>query len=210
LARITGISDLKEGFAYVWQRPRVFAALLAKPAWGVSGGVLALLAIFGEQIFPVAGSGALGIAVLYIVRGFGTALSPILLRNFVVLSKENLENTIGISFFIGGIFFALFGATSYYPLALILLFVGYMGGSLVWVNATLLLQMGTEDEYRGRVFATELMLLTLMLAASTYVTGELLERFNFTPQTVAVWLGIASAIPGLIWFATRPFWRREM
>lgn len=209
LARITGAADIREGLSYVWQRPRVMAALLAKPAWGISGGTLALLAVFGEQIFPVAGSGALGISVLYVVRGLGTAVSPILLRNIIAHSQRNLENTIGISFFVGGIFFALFGATNNYPLALLLLFAGYMGGSLVWVNATLLLQMGTEDEFRGRVFATELMLLTLMLAASSYATGELLERFQLAPQTVAVWLGIAAAFPGVVWFATRELWSKD-
>jgi hypothetical protein len=31
----------------------VLALLLVKPAWGLGGGILTLLAVFGEKIFPV-------------------------------------------------------------------------------------------------------------------------------------------------------------
>lgn len=209
LARITGIADVYEGLSYVWQRPRTFAVLMVKPAWGIAGGTLALLAVLGEKVFPVAGSGAIGISVLYIVRGLGTATGPILFRNFVASTSENMETAIGYSILVGGAFFAFFGLTNFYPLALVFLFVGYMGGSVTWLNSSVLLQTQVEDDFRGRVFATEIALLTLTLAASNYVTGELLDSFGFEPQTVAVGLGIAAAIPGVIWFATRNLWRGE-
>lgn len=209
LARITGLADVYEGLSYVWQRPRVFAAMMVKPAWGIAGGTLALLAVFGEKVYPVMGSGALGISVLYMIRGAGTAVSPILARRLFLPTTRNLENLIGIAFFMGGIFFALFGATSYYPLALFFLFIGYAGGSLAWVNATLLLQRGVEDDFRGRVFATELALLTLMLAISNYATGELLDTFGYSPQAVTIFIGLLATIPGIVWFATQKFWRDD-
>src|SRR5438067_9194410 len=43
-----GISDTIEGVRYVTHRPRVFAYLMVKPAWGMGGGILTLLAVFGE------------------------------------------------------------------------------------------------------------------------------------------------------------------
>ena len=53
LGRILGITETIEGIRYVKDRPRVLALLLVKPAWGLGGGILTLLAVFGERIFPV-------------------------------------------------------------------------------------------------------------------------------------------------------------
>src|SRR3989440_9407261 len=59
-----GITDTIEGGRYVKHRPRVFAYLMVKPAWGMGGGILTLLAVIGEKVFPVAGKTATGIGVL--------------------------------------------------------------------------------------------------------------------------------------------------
>jgi hypothetical protein len=84
-----------------------------------------------------------------------------------------------------------------------------MGGSILWVFSTVLLQTAIEDNFRGRVFAAELALLTLTMAASNYVTGELLDRFNYPPRAVTIGIGILFLLPGLLWFATARWWNRE-
>jgi MFS family permease len=84
-----------------------------------------------------------------------------------------------------------------------------MGGSILWVFSTVLLQRSVEDNFRGRVFAAELALLTLTMAASNYVTGELLDRFGISPRIVTIGIGSFFLLPGLIWFLTRSLWDRE-
>jgi MFS family permease len=205
--RATGLLDVYEGLKYVCQRPRVFATMLAKPAAGIGGAMLTLLAVFGEKIYPVGGSSEIGIGILYGVRGVGTALAPVFLQRLIRPTRENLENCIGISFFVCGIFFALFGLTTNYWLAIAMLLAAYAGGSLIWTNSTVLLQKSVADDFRGRVFAAELAFLTLTLAASNYAVGELLDSFDFEPRAVTVALGILAAAPGAIWFLTRTFWR---
>ncbi|HUQ30698.1 MAG TPA: hypothetical protein VM095_01205, partial [Pyrinomonadaceae bacterium] len=37
-------------------------------------------------------------------------------------------------------------------------------------------------------------------------TGELLDRFHFSPRTITIGIGIFFLIPGLLWFATRRWW----
>ena len=80
LSRALGIRETIEGARYVKHRPRVFALLLVKPAWGLGGGILTLLAVYGEKIFPVGKSAATGIGVLFAARGIGTAVGPIVAR----------------------------------------------------------------------------------------------------------------------------------
>ena len=53
VSKALGVSDTIEGARYVKHRPRVFAYLMVKTAWGLGGGIMTLLAVFGEKIFPV-------------------------------------------------------------------------------------------------------------------------------------------------------------
>ncbi len=80
LGRLLGITETIEGIKYVKDRPRVLAALLVKPAWGLGGGILTLLAVFGERIFPMGKNAGGGIGVLFAARGIGTAIGPLVAR----------------------------------------------------------------------------------------------------------------------------------
>jgi MFS family permease len=206
LGKALGITDTLEGARYVWHRPRVFALLMVKPAWGVGGGILTLLAVFGRKIFPVGGRDAIGIGVLYAARGIGTAIGPIMMRRIKGETRQSMQTSIGTAFLIGGIGYISFGAATNLTLAIIMLMFAHMGGSIVWVNSTVLLQRVVEDNFRGRVFAAELAMVTLTMAASNYATGELLDRFHFSPRTVTIGFGIFFLLPGLLWFATRRWW----
>ncbi len=120
-----------------------------------------------------------------------------------------MQTSIGIAFLIGGLFYMAFGTATSFVLALIVLGIAHCGGSILWVFSTVLLQRDVEDRFRGRVFAAELALLTLTMAASNYLTGEMLDRFGWSPRTVAVGLGSFFLLPGLAWFVTRKWWDRE-
>ena len=209
LSKAVGLTDTLEGISYVRNRPRVLAVLMVKPAWGLGGGILTLLPVFGEKVFAVGGSAAVGMSVLYAARGVGTAVGPVLARRFGGETRERMERAIGLSFFLAGAFYAAFGASQSFALALLFLAVAHAGGSTLWVYSTVLLQANVEDEFRGRVFAAELMLLTLTMAASNYVTGEALDRFGYSPRAVCVATGVFFTLPGLLWLLTRRLWDRE-
>ncbi|MDQ3665649.1 MAG: MFS transporter [Acidobacteriota bacterium] len=208
VGRALGVTQTIEGARYVKDRPRVLALLLVKPAWGLGGGILTLLAVFGERIFPVGNSAATGIGVLFAARGIGTAVGPIVAQRVAGEGKKRMLTTIGISFLIGGLGYIAFGSSRSFVVALIVLGLAHTGGSILWVFSTVMLQRDVEDGFRGRVFAAELALLTLTMAASNYVTGELLDRFGLSPRSVTVGIGILFLIPGLVWFATKPWWDR--
>jgi MFS family permease len=214
LAKALGVTDTLEGLRYVRSRPRVIALLLVKPAWGLGGGILTLLPVFGEKIFRLSlgageGGAALGMSVLYAARGVGTAIGPVLMRRFHGETREQMQRTIGVSFVVGGAFYILFGVAENFPVALLWLAVAHMGGSVLWVFSSVLLQSSVEDEFRGRVFAAELMLMTLAMAASNYATGEALDRFEISPRAVTVAIGLFFVLPGLLWLLTRRYWDKS-
>ncbi len=208
-ARAIGITETVEGARYVKRRPRVLALLMVKPAWGLGGGILTLLAVFGERIFTVRNSAALGIGILFAARGIGTAIGPIVARRISGEGTKRMQMSIGISFLIGGVGYMAFGSATNFALALIVLGLAHTGGSILWVFSTVLLQRDVEDSFRGRVFAAELALLTLTMAASNYATGELLDRFRLSPRIVTIGIGIFFLLPGVAWFLTQRWWDQE-
>ena len=207
--RAVGITDTIEGAHYVSRRPRIFAYLMVKPAWGVGGGILTLLAVFGERIFPVGGNTAKGIGVLFTARGIGTAVGPIMARRWTGETRHQMQAAIGIAFLIGGAFYISFAVSKSFVLALLFLAIAHMGGSILWVFSTVLLQKSVEDDFRGRVFAAEMALVTLTMATSNYVVGELMDRFQFSPRVVTAAVGIFFLLPGIAWFVTKKSWDRD-
>lgn len=209
IGKALGISETAEGINYVKRRPRVLALLLVKPAWGLGGGILTLLAVFGERVFPVGGSPAVGIGVLFAARGIGTAIGPIVARRIAGEGKLRQQASIGIAFLIGGLFYIAFGYTNVFVIALLVLGIAHTGGSILWVFSTVLLQREVADRFRGRVFAAELALLTLTMAGSNYLTGELLDRFGYHPRFVVMGIGVFFLVPGIVWFLTQGWWDRD-
>ena len=209
LGSALGITETIEGIRYVKDRPNVLALLLVKPAWGLGGGILTLLAVFGERVFPVGNSPATGIGVLFAARGIGTAVGPIVARRMAGEGQRRMQASIGISFLIAGLFYILFGSSTSFVFALIVLGIAHCGGSILWVFSTVILQRVVVDTFRGRVFAAELAFMTFTMAASNYVTGELLDRFGISPRLVTIGIGLFFVVPGVAWFVTQRWWDRE-
>jgi MFS family permease len=206
---LTGITDLIEGVRYVRQRSHVAALMLVKAGWGLAGGVLLLLTIFGQRVFPLAGGAAAGIGVLYAARGVGASLGPIALRWVLGQQPQRLRRSIGPAYFMVGVFYiALAWAPTLWIAALCVL-GAHFGGSILWVFSTVLLQLEVPDRFRGRVFATELALVTLMSSASSYWTGYQLDRAGWSPRTLSFALGAMFCVPGVLWLIIEARWKEH-
>jgi small neutral amino acid transporter SnatA (MarC family) len=84
--------------------------------------------------------------------------------------------------------------------------LAHCGGSTIWVFSTTLLQLNTEDRFRGRVFAADLGMSMLTIAIGAYLCGVFLD-WGYSAKTVAIATGIAMVFPALLWgWAMRP-WR---
>jgi hypothetical protein len=123
--------------------------------------------------------------------------------------QRRMQISIGISFLLAGVFYMAFGSATSFIFALVVLGIAHCGGSILWVFSTVILQRSVEDTFRGRVFAAEFALMTLTMAASNYVTGELLDRFRISPRVVTIGIGLFFLMPGLAWFLTQRWWDRE-
>jgi MFS family permease len=194
-----GFSDLEEGFRYVDERRDLKALLWVKATWGLTGGSMVLVPLFGQQLFSLGpGKGPLGISLLTAASGVGTALGPIIARRVAGSDPRRMYWAIPIGFLIGGLFFLALGGSWSLASAGLALFVCRMGGSMLWVFSTVLLQMTAEDRFRGRVFAAEQSLVTLTMALSGFVVGFAIDR-GASAFGAAVAMGAITLVPGIAW-----------
>jgi MFS family permease len=207
LLALTGITDLIEGARYVRRRTHVAALMLVKAGWGLAGGVLLLLTIFGQRVFPLGAGSAAGIGVLYGARGVGAGLGPIALRWILGQEPRRLRRTIGPAYFMVGVFYVALSAAPTLALAAVCVLFAHFGGSILWVFSTVLLQLEVPDRFRGRVFAAELAAVTLMSSASSYWTGYQLDRAHWSPRSLAFSLGVMFCVPGILWLIIQSRWK---
>jgi MFS family permease len=195
-----GWQEFWHGMRYMGARPPVLRLLSVK-AWsaGVGGGLLILFALFAERLFQ---AGVVGMGTLYMARGLGAMLGPLVARRFVGETPAAMGRTISVAFFISASFHLTFAYMPSLWLAATALFLATMAANVLWVFSSTLLQLSVPDAYRGRVFATDFALFTVVMSVSTFMTGWSLDHSTATPRTLAAILGGLLFLPGLFWLPT--------
>jgi MFS family permease len=180
------LEELREGLAYLLTHRDVAVYALSKTLWSLGGGgVLVLLPLFGKKVFPLGQDGALSMGLLYAARGVGAGLGPVLVHRFAGSSVRALRRALGLGFFLMAAGYTLLAGAPALPAAAGALVLAHFGGSVQWVFSTALLQLSVPARLQGRVFAAELMLLTLALCLSGYATGYAADA-GWTPRTLAL------------------------
>ena len=107
---------------------------------------------------------------------------------------------------VGFFYIALAGAPALWIAAACVL-LAHFGGAILWVFSTVLLQLEVPDRFRGRVFAAELALVTLLSSASSYWTGYQLDKAGWSPRRMAFALGLMFCVPGVLWVIVVARWK---
>ena len=188
---------IMDGWHHLWRHPEIGRMALAKAAWSVAGGAsVFMLTLLGEEI--AFGMQAAGVGVLFMARGIGTGIGPVAAR---ALFKNDRQwpAVLGWCIIVSGL---CYGAVGYVPwtawVALLVAGAHAFSGAN-WVLATVLLQKRTVDQYRGRVFSTEWLLVMLadtlsILTASLLIEFEVLDLRTCFQVFASVQIGC-----GLLW-----------
>ncbi|MFT5583535.1 MAG: hypothetical protein ACI9VR_001113 [Cognaticolwellia sp.] len=211
VAQRQGSGTLREGAAYLRANPRVWTLALVKMGWSVAGATTLVLALLGEgplhadkdPIFSRLAAGAqdasvIGVTVLFVARGLGTAVGPFVARWLSKGQAKRMEWLIGISFAWGAIFYVGVGLMPTLSWAVPFVAVAHLGGATAWVFSTVRLQQLVPDAFMGRVFAAELGAFTAMFAASTAVYSALSDG-GWGPQRLVAIMGLGLLLPAGLW-----------
>jgi MFS family permease len=199
----SGWHGLIEGLNYMRAHKTVARIAFVKGGWAVVGGALLLLTVFGDRVFRPGGSGDAGIGILFAARGFGAAIGSLVVTMLARRSSGALIRLIGPSYIIAGACYATLALAPSIWFAAATVVAAHTFGSILWVASNVLLQVSVPDEFRGRVFAAELMALSLVQSAIAYLTGVGLDILHLSPRLLAVVVGLGLWVPALFWHVTK-------
>lgn len=216
IADLFDFTPIAEGIAYVRRDARLFATMFVKCGIGLMGSNWVLLPLFGERIFPLSVSGLdaksagmLSMSLLMGCRGIGSLLGPLVAARWTDDKERTYLHAILIAFLLAALGYGLLGIAPTLLLAAVGVVVAHSGGSIAWVYSTTLLQTGTNDQFRGRVFSAEFAFSMAALSVVSYSAGVLADT-GISVRTLALWTALIVLIPTLLWaVALRTVWARS-
>jgi MFS family permease len=206
-------TPLMDGWRYVRSDQRLMVTLFVKAGMLIIGPSWILFTVMGQRYFPVRLHGLdpqrgaiLGMSILMGSRGIGALIGPLVSAPWAGRRESRLRMGILLGFLAEAFGYALLGIAPGLTLACISVVIAHIGGSVIWVFSTTLLQLNTDDRFRGRVFATELGLFMLTIAVGAYAAGHLMDR-GISPRWVAGGTGLLMLIPGMAWAVAMRLWK---
>ncbi|MEM7479862.1 MAG: MFS transporter [Acidobacteriota bacterium] len=194
----TALKDIAAGWRHMRHRPRIGRIALTKPAWALGGaGIVYSLALVGEELMPAAP--AVGIGLLYAARGLGTGAGPIAARRFLP-NERTWPTAIAVGIIASGLVYTAFAYLPWTLWILIPVFLAHTPSGANWVLSTVLLQQRTEDRFRGRVFATEWLILTLVDTVVILLASLLLEADLVTLRQAILAFAAVQIVTGIAWW----------
>jgi hypothetical protein len=144
---------------------------------------------------------------LLTARAVGTAIGPVLARRIVVdESPAAMRGLLGAAFVWPTVWYLLFSWVHQPYVAAICVVLAHLGGSVLWVYSTVLLQRMVPDAYLGRVMSTDLGLTTLTISASTWLYGLLADAPGADLRILLRWMALSVLVPAAIWFLAAGRW----
>jgi MFS family permease len=198
-------SPVLEGIRYVRKDRRLLGAVCAKAGELMIGPSWVLFTVMGQRYFAVHWQGIdpqrgamLGMSLLMGARGIGAIVGPLVFARWAGHSERRLRFGILLGYCLVGFGYFALGRVPNVWLACLTVIFAHSGGSTVWVFSTTLLQLNTEDRFRGRVFAADLGFSMLTIAMGAYICGLFLDA-GASARAVASGTGLLMLLPAGLW-----------
>jgi MFS family permease len=195
----SGFKTLVDGMRYLISQPMIFVLALMKSGLAVAGGVMTLIPLYANKMFASASAISMAIGAMYSARGLGAALGPILVKKFFGDSTRVLQISILLGFFLGSLSYFLFAQSHSLWSASLSIALATFFGSIIWVFSSALIHLEADSRFLGRVFSTEMALLTLVMGLSNWSAGFAMDTLNLTAHQTGMWMAGLFVIPGVLW-----------
>ena len=202
---LVDFSPMLEGIRYVRNHPTLLPTVFAKAGELMIGPSWVIFTVLGAHEFAVhwhnidtARGAMLGMSILLGGRGLGALVGPLVSARWAGRSDRRLQLGIFFGYLIIAVGYGALGVSRTVWMASACAMLAHAGGSTVWVFSTTLLQLHTEDRFRGRVFSADLGFSMLTIAAGAYFCGRLLDA-GVAARTVATWTGLVMLVPAALW-----------
>jgi MFS family permease len=214
---LVDFSPVMEGIRYIRSHPVLVPAVFAKAGELMVGPSWVIFTVMGAREFAVhgrginpAGGAMLGMSILLGGRGLGALVGPLISARWAGQNDHRLRLGILFGYLTIALGYGLIGVSRTVWMAAACAMLAHAGGSTVWVFSTTLLQLRTENRFRGRVFAADLGLASFTFATTAYLCGHFLD-LGIPVRMMAVGTGFFMLIPAalLAWVLRAPRFRQN-
>lgn len=202
---VLDFSPFLDGVRYVRRHSRLLATMFVKAGMFVIGPSWVIFTVMGQRDFPVRWHGIdpqrgamLGMSLLMGARGVGAMLGPLLAAPWAGHVERRLRLAILVGFLAEAFGYAALGKAGNVWLATLCVVFAHCGGSTIWVFSTTLLQLNTDDRFRGRVFAADNGFCMLTLALGAFLAGRFIDA-GISERSIATGTGLLMLIPAALW-----------
>ncbi len=186
-----GISDIISGWKYIVKKKDVFKLVFAKSVWTIGGGgLIFLIVLVGDEIGVE--DFAVGIGVMFLARAIGVGIGPLISRS-LFKDRSKWKYLIGLLISVSGLFYLIFGLVQWTFLSISLIIFSHAASGSNWVLSNVMLQERVPDEWRGRVFASDLLLMAMFNAISAFLASLAVDQ-NFLSLRDAILVFATSQI----------------
>ncbi len=192
----SGLQQYKEGLRYIRSVPLVSGIMLISIGWASGGGAAQILfSLFAEKVFH---QGPMGIGLIWSSSGLGLLIGGSI--GYALgqrLRFEQYKKAIAVLYLIHGGGYILFSQMPTFWLACLFIAISRAATAVSAVMNFSRLLRHTEDQYRGRVFATLETLTWSVMMISMMAAGAATLRYD--PRTIAAVAGVVSSTTAIGW-----------
>ena len=192
----TGLTNIFYGWKYISSKKEILRLVFAKSVWTIGGGGLVfLIVLVGDEIGV--GDFAIGVGVMFLARAIGVGVGPLISRS-LFRDRDKWKYIIGLLISISGLFYFIFGLLEWTILSISLIIFSHAASGSNWVLSTVMLQERVPDEWRGRVFATDLLLMAFFNAASAFSASIAVDKNYLSVRDAILVFAMLQIIIGLL------------
>lgn len=196
----TAMVQYLEGLGYLRNNRHILVTALHKGVTALvfSQGYQVVKVVIGRSLFPLGQAGGISLGLLFSAAGLGTGIGPIVARLWTADRPDRLR----LALFAGYLLSALGLGISSLLINLETVLLGGLwagvGGGIIWVFSTQLLLQSVPGKVRGRVFATEYAIFTLLSTFGVTATGLALDSSLKVSEILAA-MCVLTLVPGGLW-----------
>ena len=196
-----------EGLGYLRNNRDILVTALHKGVTALvyTQGFQVVKVVIGRGLFPLGQAGGISLGLLFSATGLGTGIGPIVARLWTADRPDRLRLALFVGYFLSALGLGISSLLVNLETVLLGSLWAGIGGGIIWVFSTQLLLQSVPGKVRGRVFATEYAIFTLLSTCGVTATGFALDS-SLKVSEILAGMCLLTLVPGGLWRLW--LWRR--
>src|SRR5882757_6542211 len=188
------LKSVLAGLHFIWDKKLILGSISLDMFAVLLGGAVALLPVYAREILH---TGPWGLGLLRSAPGIGAAVMAVVVAHRPIRRRAGMTMLLCVTGF--GVFTIAFGISRSLVLSLIALFLCGASDMVSVIIRSMLVQIATPDEMRGRVNAVDMLFIGVSNELGEFESGFTAQWFGTVPAVVLGGIGTLVVIGLWAW-----------